>query len=46
MPNGIYLYLYQIAWAEVELIPHRIDRDHVGRNHLSIGVFVTHGLGR
>jgi hypothetical protein len=40
MPNGIYLYLYQIAWTEVEFIPFESREDHVGRKYLSIGVFV------
>ena len=44
MPNGIYLYLYQNAQTEVELIPFEPREDHVGRKYLSIGVFVPHAV--
>ena len=44
MPNGIYLYLYQNAQTEVELIPFEPREDHVGRKYLSIGVFVPQGI--
>jgi hypothetical protein len=44
MLNCIYLYLYQISEAEVELNRYEIGRTRVSRNYLSIGVFVPHKL--
>ena len=46
IPNGIYPYLYQIAGAEVELIPFESSEIMWDGITSSIGVFVPHDIRR